>query len=268
VSKLVWILGVLITLAGCVGVYFWPAGIPELNAFILGTIGLTLTLVCEVRIKLGEMERSLEAAIPDKAQIRQIEENGNRDDFFRERYAQLLKETKQLAEGTYHLSPLEAIYRDDRRSIGSLRAGERLLSTCPISRESIAAAVQQIAERNYLASIESHVAAAKRGVLVTRIYSFSNRKFFEHPNIKEHLAGLAKADMDIWVIFLDEVRLGPEIDFLVFGNHKVSLGVIDPATGKVWSARASIAKAEVDRYTREYDHLKGNALPLSELLTP
>jgi hypothetical protein len=71
--------------------------------------------------------------------------------------------------------------------------------------------------------------------------------------------------MDIGVVFLDENELGPEFDFLVFGDRKVSVGVVDPGSGKVWSARASILREEVDQYTKKYKHLKDLSKPLNEL---
>jgi hypothetical protein len=262
-ARSIWILGVLATLAGCAVPMIWPSSQEASFVLIIVTIGLTLTLACETRLKLREIEDTSLDVITEMSKTKAIVEHGHSDEFFIRRHEQLKTEINELAEGIYHLSPLTAVYEDDIRSINSLRSGERLLSTCPITSESKLAAVQGISDPIYEASIASHVAAAKRGVSVTRIYFFKNRDFYDQAKIKAHLADLAKAGMEIRVIFLDRgVKLGPVFDFLVFDKRKVSVGVIDPPTGKVWSARVSVARATIEDYTRKYEHIKSIAQPL------
>jgi hypothetical protein len=118
---------------------------------------------------------------------------------------------------------------------------------------------------HYLATIGAHCEAAKRRVSVTRIYYFKNREFFDPSKMREHLSALKNAGIDIQVTFLSEVTLEPDYDFLVFGGRKVSVGVIDPATGKVWSARASIIPRDVNAYIEKYQRLKELSQPIDKV---
>lgn len=93
----------------------------------------------------------------------------------------------ELAGGVYYIRSEPAVYHDDIRSIKLISVGQSLLSTCPVSDVSIDAAVKQFSGPNYLASIDAHREAAKRGVLVTRTYFFKRRRFFEQSAIKARI---------------------------------------------------------------------------------
>jgi hypothetical protein len=264
-SKLVWLIGVVLTLAACTAPYFLKSHNLVMDDLIIGTMGITLTIVCEIRVKLSELEHDAFAVLTQSEEAKRIRENDYKDDFFSRKHDELRREISELAAGVYHVGPEADIYADDVRSIDALRKGEQLLSTCPISQVSKETALHHISDEHYRASIASHLAAAKRGVAVTRIYFFRSKSYFDQPEMKAHLSELANAKIDIRVAFLDKVQLGPEIDFLVFGDRKVSRGVVDPGTGKVWSARASIVPQEVASYIKKYHSLKKVATSLANL---
>jgi hypothetical protein len=275
-SYAIWLLGVAATAAALIAPMIWDINSDIKSDFIIGTVGLILTLVCETRLKVEEAEKSTVDSISElrsiafdtKVQTKrlaQIETNTESDAFFHKRYEELQWEIDGLSEGTYQVKSLAAVYQDDIRSIQLLQNGEKLLSTCPITHESVDAALKYISDPHYLATIGAHCEAAKRRVSVTRIYYFKNREFFDSSKMREHLSALKNAGIDIQVTFLSEVTLEPDYDFLVFGARKVSVGVIDPATGKVWSARASIIPRDVNAYIEKYQRLKELSKPIDKV---
>jgi len=152
------------------------------------------------------------------------------------------------------------IYQDDSRSIHDLRRGEWLRSTCPMPRKSKESVVEHISDEHYIESIDSHVVAAKRGVNVVRIYFFQTREFFEQKIVKEHLLKLKENNIDILIKIFDEiVQLDNEIDFLIFGKTKVSVGAIDYASGKVSSAIVHYDPKTIEIYTDIYDKMARTA---------
>jgi hypothetical protein len=114
------------TLAVCLAGYFWHTDdkVTEkvMTELIIGTIGITLTVACEIRVKLSEMEEGAHRVITQTEQAKKIVENNHKDGIFAQRHDEPRKEIDELAAGTYHLYPLSAVYKDDIRSIDSLRS--------------------------------------------------------------------------------------------------------------------------------------------------
>ncbi len=158
--------------------------------------------------------------------------------------------------GRYQVRSIASLYLDDIRSIQALNHGERLLSTCPVSTASASHVAAQFGDAHYLASLNAHVAAAKRGVFVTRIYLFKSRDYLDYPAVAAHLTHLSTTKLDARLIFRDETRIEGPFDFLVFGKRKVSVGVVDPDTGTVNSAIVYADQDTIRFYEREYEKLR------------
>ena len=251
----IWVIGALVSIGLVLVGYFWPQSQDVTNAALLGFIGATVTLILEIRVKLSDLETSVIDKISDIQTEREILAKSD-DEFLVSRYRELKEELRQLAIGRYRLSSLAEVYQDNIRSMRALSKGERLLSTCPVSTVSTEDAIKQINNPHHKASIQEHIAAARRDVQVVRIYLFRNRGFFEVPEIKQHLLELARNGLDIRVIFRDEVELYTPIDFLVFGERKVSIGIINPDSGMCVGSQIEADPEAIKRSIRDYGVLE------------
>lgn len=258
--------GGLATAGSAVIGYFYAESVAVLSTLLIALTGLTLTLILDQRVKLGDIER-LATQINAEASIEtEISRLSKVDEYFNVKYAELKSEMADLARGTYQIRTLTSLYQDDIRSISRLRSGEILLSTCPVTPASEAEAVRQLTSPAYRESMRAHLDAVNRGVKVTRIYLIRDMLFSLHPPIAQHLTELEDAHMDVRVILRDQVILDGQFDFLVFGNSKVSVGVAEPGAGAVSGAIVYTDDAIIRRYAAEYEKLRVMSIRPSDLL--
>jgi hypothetical protein len=236
--------------------YFFADSEAVLYSLLIGLIGVALTLILDQRLKTHDIENLVKSASQEALVAAEIARLSEIDEIFGMKYAELKGEMADLARGIYQVRTLTSLYQDDIRSIGMLRSGDILLSTCPVNPASVEEGVRQITSPAYRESINAHLAAAMRGVKVTRIYLLRDMRTFRHTPITRHLTELEQAGIDIRVILRDQVILDSQFDFLVFGNSKVSVGVAEPGAGTVSGAIVYTDRALVQKYIAEYDKLR------------
>ena len=259
--------GAAATAGSAVIAYFYAESVAVLSVLLIALMGLTLTLILDQRVKLSEIERSLTTANADASVAAEIARLSKIDDAFSGKYAELKSEMADLARGTYQIRTLTGLYQDDIRSIGRLRSGETLLSTCPVTPTSEVEAVRQLTSPAYRESMRAHTEALNRGVKVTRIYLIRDMALFLHAPIIQHLTELKAAQMDVRVILRDQVILDGQFDFLVFGTSKVSVGVAEPGAGTVSGAIVYTDETAIRRYIAEYEKLRVMSTEPSVLLS-
>jgi hypothetical protein len=259
--------GVVLTITIVVIAFRWPQSPEVTSIMIAGLIGVVITIGLELWVKLEELEKQVADGFSDVGSGAKIRANGIKDDFFNKKYDKLKSEINDLAFGKYEIPTLDEVYEDDIRTIRLLRRGEWLLSTCPITSTSKETALAQISEDRYKVTMEEHKSAAERGVKVTRIYAFRDRSIFDQSELQSHLSELSKSKMEIRILFRNKIPPHAKFDFLVFGKKKVSIGIIDPDTGKVRAAIVYVDRKNVEDYTGEYEKLKLVSPPLDELLS-
>jgi hypothetical protein len=179
-----------------------------------------------------------------------------RDETAQGRYEGYLNKLKELAAGLYELTSLDEVYRDDVVSINRLRKGEILRSTCPVSPGDTDT---QFADDGFVKSTNAHKNAAGRGVQVRRVFIFPTRAVAHSRVVKGHIADLRSSGVQVKAIFRDEPRHRMNNmlvdDFLIFGELKVSIGVIEPGSWKIRGANVHMDKESVIQHTKNYDHL-------------
>ncbi len=249
------IIGLFITLTIAMANYFWPQATAVKDALMISLVGVSVSVALSVRLKLSEISQSIADIERDAQGLAQIQQWAKKDSSVLTRYTELRKEIEELVAGTYRLKSIDEVFEDDVRSIDELRAGEVLGSTCPISTVSAKRAREQIADLRYLASIQAHIAAAQRGVDVTRIYLFRDIAAFGDDAIVAHLKDLA-GKLRIEIILHSEARLREEFDYLVFGDRRVSVGVVGGDTGTVQAAIVHSDRDTVKRYIVKYGRLR------------
>lgn len=259
-------IGSLATAGSAVIAYFFAGSVAVLAALLIALTGLTLTLILDQRVKLGDIERLVEQINAEASIETEISRLSKVDEYFNVKYAELKSEMADLAKGIYQIRTLTSLYQDDIRSIKRLRSGEVLLSTCPVTPASEEEAVRQVTSPAYQESMRVHLDAVNRGVKVTRIYLIRDMSFFLHPPITKHLTELEDAAMDVRVILRDQVILDGQFDFLVFGKSKVSVGVAEPGAGTVSGAMVYTDDAMIRRYAAEYEKLRVMSTRPSDLL--
>lgn len=237
-------------LLGVVG-YFYPQSQDVSNAFILGLIGISCTLIFEALVRLSELKKYVEEHIADLQVENKILE-GKQDAIFIDKYRQLKDEIRQLASGRYYLYSLSDVYKDDIESMKILRRGEHLLSMCPISTVSKEEVLNQISDPYYIESVRQHIACAKRGVQVTKVYQIKDKSFYLS-ELKAHLLELVRCRVDVRIIFRDELKSRLEnIDIVIFGSKKASAGIVDVDTGVCTGSCIDTDPRTVEKYAREY----------------
>jgi hypothetical protein len=265
----VWVLlvGTLLSLATGVVAFVWPRSIETTLSFVLGLLGVLITLTLDHRLKIGELEDSADRGVEwlrTENQIRKLA--ADRDQRLSERYDELLREVSELAQGTYRVHTLSKVYLDDIRSIRMLDRDEVLLSTCPISVESIDAVLTQISDPHYKASMAAHADAASRGVKVTRLYLFKARTLATNARVLGHLQELDTKGIDVRVLLRDEVTFDGEFDYVIFGNRKVSVGAIDPDTGLVTGVHVHTENRLVESYKERYREMLSVSRSLDQVV--
>jgi hypothetical protein len=233
---------------------------------MVGLVGIAISIVLDIRLTMHQVEEQVHREIGEFGTLKRVRELSKNDEIFLERYAELKREIGELAEGRYRINSLTSLYLDNIRCISELRPGERLLSTCPVSTVSETDAWRQLSAAAYVAAMKAHADAAMRGVEVIRIYLFRDRKMVAYEPIRKHLGELARLKIDLWILVRDEAKVEGDLDFLVYGRRKVSVGTIDPDTGMVVSAVIHTDPRIADFYAREYQRLKVISRRLEELV--
>jgi hypothetical protein len=256
-TKVVFIAGTVVSLLVAVlsGIFF-----DAKTGVLTGLIAEVLTSVSVLWVRVSEVEKTVTDDISRVLDLvglyRKVAELD--DPLFTEKYKRLLWDLRELSEGRYDLLTLEQVYEDDTRSIEMMQPNEILRSICPLARDPDAAR-QQISNKSYLASIKAHVDAAKRGVRVIRIYAFLDNALYEIQEIRSHLDGLVDAGVEVHVVFHGDPKFrhtqSIDMDFLLFGDRKVSIGKIDPRTEIVSGTRVDTNRTAVEKYTRDYNTL-------------
>ncbi|MEV7551928.1 hypothetical protein AB0N89_20095 [Amycolatopsis sp. NPDC089917] len=260
------VIGLLITLVIATASYFWPQSSAVKDALLISLIGISVSVALSARLKLSEISQSMGDVERETQGFNQIQQLAKRDSAVLVRYTELRKEIDELVTGTYYLKSIDEVFEDDVRSIDDLRKGEVLRSTCPISTVSAKRAREQIADVRYLASIQAHIAAAQRGVDVTRVYLFKDIVAFGDDVMIAHLKDLA-TKIRIEIVLHSEARLREEFDYLVFGDRRVSVGVVGGDTGTVQSAIVHSNRDTVERYIEKYGRLATLASSLETTIT-
>lgn len=144
---------------------------------------------------------------------------------YRNKLEELIHQLNNLSIGKYSLHSLEDVYDDNISSFNESSRGEELFSVCPMASDP-AAAVEQVGKPSFKKSMNSHAAAAERGVDVTRVYRFNNREILEIPEIKSHISEMVGRKVRVGYIFESDNRFNSrfQMDFILFGKSKVSVG--------------------------------------------
>ncbi len=221
----------------------------------------------ESRIKESE-ERIVEKVDEALYQLNLSSKIAELDDpTFTDQYKILMYKLQELAEGRYELNSLESVYEEDIRSIIRLGSGEPLRSTCPLAptKEGLK---DQITNHSYLAAMRSHIEAKQRGIEVTRIYSCSERSMLEQAVLHAHLRELAEAKINVRMIFFGDPKFKQsksiDMDFVIFGEKKVSIGKVDPRDGTVSGASIFTDTRTVQKNIRDFEKLLRISEPLGE----
>ncbi len=263
-ANAVLLIGLAVTVAVALVTFFWPQ-LDTKVALLLTLAGSAVSLALSSRLELGEIKQSLAGLGLEPQRAAQIQQWAKRDRFILARYNELRKEMDDLASGTYQLRTIDAVFEDDTRSIDEMTANEVLRSTCPVSTVSVEKARGQIEDARYRASIRSHIAAAQRGVKVTRVYLFRDEGMFTDEVLLDHLKKLNE-NIAVMVLLHDEAPQYEDFDYLVFGNRRVSVGVVGGVTGTVQSAVVYSDREKVEDYIERYRRLTGLSVPFAEAL--
>jgi hypothetical protein len=256
-TKMVFIGGTVVSLLVAVlSGFFFDAKI----GFQIGLIAEVLTSVSVLWVRVSEVEITISddiSRVLDLANLyRKVAELD--DPLFTEKYKQLIWNLGELSEGRYDLLTIEQVYEDDTRSIDMMQSNETLRSICPIARDSDAA-IQQISNKSYLASIKSHIDAANKGVRVIRIYALLDNELFNVNELRSHFDELVTQKVEVYLVFHGDPKFRLtqtiDLDFLIFGDRKVSIGKIDPRTEVVSGSHVETNHTTVEKYTRDYNTL-------------
>ncbi|MDJ0680998.1 MAG: hypothetical protein QNJ18_14150 [Xenococcaceae cyanobacterium MO_167.B52] len=218
-----------------------------------------------IRIEILKMNNLMGKKYDDVEILRNIQFNSEIDEEFYRLYEHLKRQISELASGRYRIESLNKVYKNDIDSINNLKENEELLSTCPVAPSS-EKAIRQINNPGFRASIEAHRLAVQRGVKVTRIYLFQNEDALRTNEIKQHLDCLEDLGIKVLVVLRNRNNVGSEIDFLVFGKRKVSIGLIDPDEPTCIAAMIDVNSAKVEEYRNKYRNLMENALSVNDAL--
>ena len=206
-SNILWAFGFIVSIISGYLIYKNPQSLQVTMGLIIGLIAVIISLTIEIRVKVSEqenikmklselvhiksnletLEKKLDLSINVINIEKKINDNQSIDPYFTERYYDLKKEIEELSNGQYHVNGSPNVYEDDIRSIRILKPGDLLRSTCPMATGSKEEVIKQIVNLHYLSSVKEHVAAAKRGVDVTRIYLFKNQEYFNIDEVKNIL---------------------------------------------------------------------------------
>lgn len=234
-----------------------------------GLVSETLTTVLVLWVRISEVHESVSREISHVLELSTLYEKVAEleDPLFTEKYNQLRWHLRELSEGRYLMHNLNEVYEDDTRSIELMKKDEVLRSICPLARDTDPVD-QQLSNKSYLASIDAHINAAKKGVRVFRIYALPDFELLENEKLRAHLSQLVDADVKVYYIIYGDPRFRQaetiDLDFLIFGDRKVSIGKIDPRSEVVSGAIVVTDKTTVAKYIRDYNTLLRIAEPYAK----
>ena len=219
---------------------------------LLSVIGEAISLTLALLNRLNEIETSLYARLREQAQVfsllTRVAESS--DPHLRRRFDALRHELRELADGRFVLRTLDDVYEDDKLTIRALHRHDILRSTCPV-RGTKDDARDQFTNKAFLGSVEAHMEAAQRGVVVARIFSFETRELSQLSLIQDHLKQLHKSGVECYCVYPNEREFSQarqvRTDFVVAGESRVSVGVLN--------AKGEVSGAEVnynDDYVKYY----------------
>jgi hypothetical protein len=245
-----------------------------LVALVVGVIGLATDLwlrLADLDEKFTGLGKKVDAGLAatenESRLAKLIEINARQDPNFAIRYSKLKNEMGKLAGGTYEIGSLDELYDDDVQSIGALNPDEQLLSLCPVSPSDPQGVIEKLSGPRYRASFTAHQRAFAKGVKVTRIYRFRNQALFERPELKPYVSELAKSEMDLRVVFEDKIPSQVDnFDFLIFGNKKLSIGLVGVG-GEIVGGEVYLDPVRIDIYKNKYQTIVGVSTAIRDLVT-
>ncbi len=255
--------GIVIGVTAGFAAWIWPSQ-NVLIALILSLVTAIIGQCIDLRINSGSVEAKLDQIAPIAALEQRIAERCEKDPLLRARHQALMDEIHELADGGYTVHGLEDVYADDIRQIRKLQKGEKLRSSCPIANTSVEGTLEQIRDRNYIRSMSEHIKASKRGVSVMRLYFFRSTDMFSD-EMMAHLQEIPAENHEVRVIFRDKLPTDTDIDFLVFGDHTVSMGMLNIVTGICKGTRVTQRRNDVDAAIARFDAVWDFALSLKEV---
>jgi len=245
------ILSLTLTLLMTVAAYFLSPD--RSDSLLVALIGIGISVSIDSRDLLGKLTRLFDIEIANRTMEDRIKKFGKYEPMLISRFDEIQNELDLMSHGKCRLQNLNAVYDDDILSIKKLGKGDQLLSTCPVSSVSDDDRMRQINDPRYLASIESHTTASRKGVHVNRLYLFRNKIDLGPDELVSHLKSLGRSRMTIKIAFRDELDIPANFDFVIFGSHKVSIGEIDGDTGVVQSGLIDVDDNTVKEYTQKYN---------------
>lgn len=257
ISVTVFIVGTTISaLGGWFAGYSLNKEIGLITGLLLECIALVITLWIRISETEANLIEKFEESYESVKLANKIAETD--EPILTELYQDFLLKQKELSQGRYELKTLEAVYEDDKRSIDYLQKNDILRSICPFSH-SEEEIIEQLENRSYVTSINAHMEAAIRKVKVIRVFIFVEKKLYDLDIIQNHLNKLTEKGIECRFIFLDDSAYKQakqiDTDFAIFGDKKVSIGTIDPATGTVNGARIRSDIETIRKYKREFQTL-------------
>lgn len=168
----------------------------------------------------------------------------------------LLNALSQIGFGSYYIIGRDEIYRHDMKVIESLKLGDEILATHPIT-DNPGEIAKGAAFRNYT---NSQLDAAKRGVVVRRLYIFESGA---QPTTQQldHLRALYSAGVQIRIYPQEPLSSSPvrgmARDFVMLGPNCLGFGI--PDEGPMVGSRYHIGIGEsVKGTTEEYKKIFNN----------
>jgi hypothetical protein len=251
-------------IAGIIAAIFGSDTIITL-AIILALMGILFSQSLDIRSLIQDTKDQIEKESPWLDMVQKIQNEWKHDQSAHLRYLALVSELREMAGGIFTVHSLAEVYRDDMRRIGRLRKGEVLRSSCPITTASAEEVRRQISDHNYLGTLREHAAASKRGVEVRRLYLLRNREDLS-PELLAHLRSIPNAEHQIRIIFREKKDRALNFDFLVFGDHTVSTGIIDVDTGVCDGTRITCNVVAVKSAIEQFDIVWNVASRLPEMV--
>jgi hypothetical protein len=229
--------------------------------YILGLLSELLVVVLSLGLLIYELNVRVLQAIQDRDILVAAADFAatTPDHCFQNRLRDIRHQLTELSMGRYALSDLRAVYSDDIESIKILTAGQKLCSMCPVGGEPQDVALQ-FSNKSFTASMDEHYdAAERRHVLVERIYVFEKQRLLtDVPECRAHLDEASSRKVNVRLIFLDDPRFGHALtlprDFIIFGDNKVSVGLIGE-NSRVDGAAVSAEQETILYYRGKFDQL-------------
>jgi hypothetical protein len=234
---------------------------PSPYQYVIGLLSEILVVALSLGMLLYELNTRVLLAIRDRDILVAAADFAatSGDPCFRNRLQDIRHQLAELSIGRYALSDLHAVYSDDIESIKILTAGQKLCSMCPVGGGPADVALQ-FSNKSFTASMDEHYNAAEhRQVIVERIYVFERQRLLvDVAECRSHLDEAAGRKVNVRLIFLDDPRFGHALtlprDFIIFGENKVSVGLIGE-NSRVDGAAVSAERDTILSYRRKFEQL-------------